>query len=510
MQNNTYSSSNKRIAKNTLFLYFRQILIMIVNLYLARLVLNILGVIDFGIHNVVAGMVLMFSFLSSSMASASQRFFSFNIGQRKTYSLNKIFNIALLIYLLISIIVLVLLETIGSWFLHNKLVIPPDRMNAAILVYQFSVLSFICIILQTPFLSLIISHEDMSLYATVGIVEVFLRLGLIMLIHVISLDKLILYSILLASVTFITTFIYIIFCRFRYDECRIKFLWDRDLFLSMVSFSSWSLLGNLSVVLKTQGINILLNIYFGPVANAASGIANRVNSAVTSFSQNFGTAVRPQIIKLYAANEWNELILLTFRSSKYTSILIIIFFLPLVLEMPIVIKLWLGQAPEHVVAFTRLILLDSLLKALTDPFKTVIQATGKIKNYQMIVGGISLMNIPLSMAIIRIGGGPSSVYFIGILLIIITSFFRIKIVQRQVSFDVLDLINKVFRPLALIIMISLGFSLISIKIFSPSLLRLTITTLISTFSMILSVYALGLSKDEKRYFKNIIRSLKKN
>jgi len=504
MSSNTYSSSNRRIAKNTLLLYFRQILIMLVSLYTVRVILEVLGVEDFGIQNVVAGMVTMFSFLSSSMASASQRFFAFDIGRNQKEKLKLTFNVTLLIYILISGIVLILLETVGLWFLHTQMVIPETRLNAAVVLYHFSVLSFIFTIFKIPFLSLVIAHEDMGVYAGTSIIEVLLKLVLVFLIRIIPIDKLVLYGVLLSIVACINTIIYVVYCRMKYSECRLSIVWEKDLFISILSFSGWSLFGNIANVLKNQGTNILLNIYFGPIVNAAKGIAQQVNSAVTSFSHNFVTAVRPQLIKLYASGSSEEMMKLALQSSKYTSFLLSLFLLPLISETKTILSIWLGQVPDFTVIFLRLILLDALIKSMTEPMMTVIQATGRIKLYQSMVGGTLLLNLPLSSLALWRGASPEVVFIVSIGLTILSSLIRLVIIKKYVLYKISDFLLIVFIPVVFVLATSFTVHYILNIILPPSLLVSVLTSVVSIFILLGLIYFLGMNKQERKTVNTVI------
>ena len=311
-------SNSKRIAKNTLMLYFRQILIMLVSLYTVRVVLNVLGAEDYGIYNVVAGVVTMFSFLSGAMATASQRYFSFDLGKNDTEHLKTTFSVTFQIYLLLAFAIIVLAETVGLWFVNNKLVIPAERMNAANWIFQAAIVSFLLTLITTPYMACIIAHENMNVYAYVSIVEAGLKLAIVFLLKVLPYDKLIVYGLLLASVALINTSIYRLYCHKHYSECKFRFVKDRLLFKEIISYSGWNLFGTVANVAKNQIINILLNIHFGAIVNAARGIASQVNVAVSSFGQNFTTALRPPIIKSYASNEKESAFSLVFRGRKFT------------------------------------------------------------------------------------------------------------------------------------------------------------------------------------------------
>ena len=300
------SSNTKRLAKNTLMLYFRQFLIIVVNLYTVRVVLNTLGASDYGIYNVIAGTVTMLGFLSNSMAMASQRFFSFELGRGDEIVLQKTFAVTLFIYVVLALGVILFAETIGLWFVYNKLVIPPERMSAALWIYQFAILTFVVKILTTPYMSAIIAHEDMSVYAYVSIIEVVLNLLIVFILSVLPYDKLILYGFLMLIVVSINTALYRYYCSRHYKECCFRLLWDKVLLKNIGSYVGWNFFGSFCVMLKDQGVNILLNLFFGTLINAAQAIASQVNGAIMSFAQNFTTALRPQIIKSYAVHKNDE------------------------------------------------------------------------------------------------------------------------------------------------------------------------------------------------------------
>lgn len=322
-------NNSRVLAKNTLLLYFRQILIMAVSLYTARVVLAVLGAEDFGIYNVVAGVVTMFGFLGGAMASSSQRYFSYDLGKKDLKHLEITFSVTFQIYLLIALVVFLFVETAGLWFLNTKLVIPSNRLIAANWIFQAAIISFLLTLITTPFMAIIIAHENMTVYAYVSIVEVALKLGIVVLLKYLPYDKLIVYGILLSLVSFINTAIYRFYCHKHYSECKVRFVCDGKLFKEIIAYSGWNLFGNLAAIFKNQGINILLNLHFGAIVNAARGIAGQVNSAVMSFSNNFSTALRPQVIKTYAVNQKEDTMRLVFRVCKFTFFLMYIFTLPL-------------------------------------------------------------------------------------------------------------------------------------------------------------------------------------
>lgn len=429
-------NNSRVLAKNTLLLYFRQILIMAVSLYTARVVLAVLGAEDFGIYNVVAGVVTMFGFLGGAMASSSQRYFSYDLGKKDLKHLEITFSVTFQIYLLIALVVFLFVETAGLWFLNTKLVIPSNRLIAANWIFQAAIISFLLTLITTPFMAIIIAHENMTVYAYVSIVEVALKLGIVVLLKYLPYDKLIVYGILLSLVSFINTAIYRFYCHKHYSECKVRFICDGKLFKEIIAYSGWNLFGNLAAIFKNQGINILLNFHFGAIVNAARGIAGQVNSAVMSFSNNFSTALRPQVIKTYAANQKEDTMRLVFRGCKFTFFLMYIFTLPLCLEMKSILSLWLKNPPEYAIVFTQLVLIDALIDSISYPLMTLAQATGKIRLYQAVVGGILLLNLPVSYVALRFDAPAYSVMLVAVVFS--------PIMPKRRSFFYKDLSNKKF------------------------------------------------------------------
>lgn len=427
-------SNTKRIARNTLLLYFRQILIMAVSLYTVRVVLNVLGAEDYGIYNVVAGVVTMFGFLSGAMATASQRYFSFDLGKGDTENLKKTFSVTLTIYALLALLIVILAETVGLWFVYNKLVIPLERLTAAKWIYQAAVASFLFTLITTPYMSAIIAHENMDVYAYVSIVEVVLKLGIVFLLQVLPFDKLIVYGFLLLAVAVINTSLYRLYCVKKYTECRFRFLWDKKLFIEIFSYTGWNTFGAAVGVFKFQLVNILLNQYFSPVLIAARGIASQVNSAVSSFAINFSNAVRPQIIKLYAAEQKKEMLTFMFTSARYTFFLMFLLAVPLCFEMNSVLGLWLKNVPENTVIFTQLLLIDVMIDSISYNLGIGIQATGRIKWYQIIIGGLLMLNLPVSWILLALGFVPTSVFIVGIVITFIAFICRLFFLKYLLDF----------------------------------------------------------------------------
>lgn len=499
--------NNKRIAKNTLFLYVRMILIMGVSLFTVRVVLNTLGVVDFGIYNVVGGVVTMFSFLSGTMATASQRYFSFELGNNNLDKLKKIFSTTLFIYFIIAFVIIVIAETLGLWFLNTKMTIPPDRMNSARYVFQFSIFSFILTILTIPYKSLIIAYEQMKIYAYISIIEVVLNLLIVYLLLISAFDKLKLYSILMFGVTFIITLVYRIYSQKRYVISHFSFYWDKQLFKEILSYSGWNLFGALAGVFNNQGVNILLNVFFGPAVNAARAITYQINGALSQFVNNFIIATRPQIIKYYASNQKTQMMKLAFQSSKFSYYLLFILSMPVLIETGIIFSVWLKQIPEYAIIFTRLIIISTLIDVLSYPLMTLAHATGKIKLYQSVIGSVMLLNLPLSYVFLKLGYQPQIVFYLGIVNSILCLILRLFLLNRMVELPIKKYILDVGVSVTFVSISSYLLPIVISNQMNESIGRLLIVTIAGSLFSILSIYIVGLSKTEKEYSLNLIKNL---
>jgi O-antigen/teichoic acid export membrane protein len=470
---------------------------MLVSLYTVRVVLNTLGSEDYGIYNVVAGVVTMFGFLSNSMASASQRYFSFELGRGDYEQLKKTFSLSLTIYIFIGLLILLLAETIGLWFVSNKLVIPDTRMGAVRRIYQFALLSFLLTMITTPYMASVIAHENMSVYAYVSILEVILRLFIVYILRIISIDKLELYGFLMFIVAFINTSIYRFICTKKYNECRFKLYWNYALFKELTGYVGWNFFGSISAIVKDQGINILLNMYFGPVVNGARAVAMQINSAVLNFAQNFTTAVRPQIVKSYASGNQSQMLSIVFYSTKITFFLLLFFILPLQLELHFVLHLWLKQIPEYVLIFTRIMLGNALIDSISYPLMGASQATGRIALYQMVVGGISILNLPIALIVLIIGLSAVSVQIVGIGLSLAAFFARIIILSRQLQFSIYHYLKNTLTAIVLAVIAGSVIPAVFVFLYPAGIIRLFITILISTISLGIAVFFIGFSAHER-------------
>lgn len=500
-------SDNKRIAKNTMFLYFRMMLVMLVNLYTSRIVLQNLGVEDYGIYNVVGGIVTMFTFLNGSLGAATSRYITFELGRKNFQRLNHIFNVALIIHICIAVIIVLLAETIGLWFFYEKMTIPADRLDAALWVYQISIITCFVSLTQVPYNATIIAHENMKIYAWVGIGEVLGKLVIVYLLLVSPIDRLIFYALLLCILQVSIMLFYRIFCNRNYNESKIRLCGDKSLYKEMFGYAGSDLIGNISVLAQGQGLNILLNMFFGPVVNAARGIAYQVQGAVMQFSNNFMTAVKPQIIKLYAENKVDEMMKLVYKSSCFSYYLMWIITFPIFLESDYILTLWLGEYPDHTVNFLRLILILCLIQTLKTPRTTVFHATGHIKWTNIIVGSILCAAFPLAYLFLKLGCSPESVFWASNITMVVSEIASVVVLKRYVRFSARNYLMSVHGRCLIVTTVSFVVPyLIYRNIMETSFLRLILTACITTMFSVTTIWFIGLDKDSKASLKKIIKS----
>ncbi len=502
------SQNNKRIAKNTLMLYFRMILTMLVSLYTSRVVLNTLGVEDFGIYNVVGGFVSMFGFLNSAMASATQRFLSFEIGKGDRDQLRNVFSMSVNIHFLIAFIILILAETVGLWFVNSQLTIPSGRMGAAQWVYQFSILAMMVYMVSVPYNAMIIAHERMNVFAWVSIVEVSLKLFIVFMLQWFGFDKLKFYAVLTFCVSLIIRFIYGIYCSKNFKESKFRYFWDKPLFKTLVSYAGWNLWGNIAAVLKDQGVNVLLNMFFGPVVNAARGIAYQVSSAVNQFVANFQMAMNPQIIKSYAINDLKYMHQLIYRGAKYSFFLLFTLSLPILLETEQILRLWLKTVPEYTVIFTRLVIINVLIDCISGPLMTAAQASGKIKLYQSIVGGLLILNLPVSYLFLKLGFQPQITIYISIGISGLALLLRLLILKNLVKLKIENFFYQVILKITSVSIFAVIIPLLFYIFMNISILRCIIVVFTAIVSSLNVIFFFGLSRDEKIFFSKGLKKLK--
>ena len=500
----TETNTTKRIAKNTLMLYFRQILIMIVSLYTVRVVLNTLGAEDYGIYNVVAGVVVLFSFVNNAMATATQRFLNFNLGKNDTEKTRQTYSASLLIHIGIALIFVVLAETVGLWFVNTKLNIPLERHSAAMWCYQFSIITTVFNILRVPYNAVIIAYEKMSFFAWVSIVEAVLKLLVVYLLIISPLDKLVAYVILLTLVSIIILFCYKIYCNNKFEIAHYKKVTDYSLVKEILGFSGWSLFGATANVANNQGTNIVLNMFTNVTVNAAMGIANQVNNAVYSFVSNFQTAFKPQLVKSYAAGEKEEFNNLIIRSAKFSFYLLWIIVLPLTLNLDFVLQIWLKNVPDFSIGFVKLILIYSLFESINGPLWLAVQATGKIKKYQIIVSCLIFSNLPLSIIAFSLGANPYWVLLIRIILECFITMFRLLYLNKTQKFSVISYVKNVMIPVLIVMIVSFIITSLVSSCFS-GLVFFFGSCAISVIVNMLLVCLVGINKNERKMIVNFFK-----
>jgi O-antigen/teichoic acid export membrane protein len=482
---------------------------MLVSLYTVRVVLNTLGAQDYGIYNVVGGVVVMFSFLNSAMTSATQRFLNFAMGQGDIEQTRNVYSISFIIHILIAILVIILAETIGLWFFYTWINLPPERQSAALVVYQFSIVVTVINILQIPYQATIIAYEKMSFFAFLSIIESILKLGIVFLLPIILFDRLIIYSLLVSISGIAIFFVYKIYCNRTFVTSCFRYCKDKYLFRQLIGFSGWSIFGGVATVSRNQGINILINIFYGVTVNAAMGIAMQVNAAVYKFVENFQLAFKPQIIKSYAAENYNYFMSLLFRTSKLSFYLLFFFALPLYINANFVLRIWLKNVPEYTVIFTRLILLFSLIDVMSGSLYASIQATGDIKKYQAIGCCFIFANIPLSLLFLKMGFSPVWVLIVKVGLGFFMFVWRIFFVMKRINILILDYLREVIIPILIVTVISIcvtGF----LHNLNDNLLKLMMSCIISSLSIACSVYLIGLSSHERNQLQIWIKNKFKN
>jgi O-antigen/teichoic acid export membrane protein len=507
-----HQTKNKRIAKNTALLYFRMIFILLVSLYTTRIILKVLGVEDYGIHNVVAGTVTMLSFLTSAISSSSLRFLSFELGKRNFYQFNLTFSTSINIQILISVLVIIIFETLGLWFINSQLNIPENRLDAANWAFQFSVLTIIVAMFRVPYNSVIISFEKMNVYAYLSIIDVLLKLILVFSLEKFSnVDSLKLYSGLLFLTSLITTLLYWLYVKKYIKECFYMFVFDKKLFKKLLNFTGWNLWGNVASITYSQGILIILNIFLGPLINSAMAIAFQVKAAVRSLILNFQTAMNPQIIKSFAENEINYMHRIIFTGSKFSYYIMLIVCLPFILNMEKILDLWLLEVPDFTIILCKLVLIEVIINSISGPLMTGAQASGFIKKYQVVVGGLLLLILPISYFFISAGYPPETTLYISIIISFIAFFARLYIISPLIMLSKIQFIKQVNLPVLYITILLVGTNTIIHDFIENDFIEIFLINFVLIIFNLIIIYFIGLKKGERLFFKNQIHSiLKKN
>ena len=505
---NSLSDNNKRIAKNTLYMYIRMLIVILVSLYTTRVVLQTLGIDDYGIYNVVGGIVVLFSFIHLGLAGAARRFILAELAVGNLDSQKKIFSTAVNAHLLIVVIIIVLGETVGLWILYNYMNIPADRMHAASIVYQMSLLAAVLSILQSPFNAVVISHEKMSVYAFISIVDVLLKLGIVFIIKVADYDKLILYAVLLVLVNIINIVFYYVYCHRTFLMCRYVKTKDKKAFKSLMGYVGWTVFGTGANVLSRQGVSILVNNFYNVAVNSAIGISNTVVSTASQFVNNFQIAFGPQITKNYISGNYADLNSLVIRSSRYSSMLVLLILIPVTFVISDLLYLWLGKYPEYTEEFCIITLVCVFFESITNPLTGVITSDSKIGKYQTIISLVYLSNILFCWIALLMGALPFFVVLIRLVLDFVLISVRLTMIKKKVlTFPVFLWIKKVIINGLLII---LGCTpLVFIKIFidfQNVVGRFMLQSFICVIWVLLLLWFWGLTQTERTFALNKVKS----
>ena len=499
------SRNTRRIAKNTLMLYVRMLVLMLVGLYTSRVVLASLGENDFGIYDVVGGVVAMFTIISGSLNSAITRFITFEMGKGDEARLDKVYSTAVLIQIALSVIVVALAEPVGLWFIENKMTIDPERIPAAVTVLHFSLASFVINLLSVPQMASITAHEKMSAYAYIGLLDGFLRLGVAFLISRSSSDRLVMYAALMMVSVLIVRSAYGLYCRKHFPECRFRRVRDLSLIKEMFSFAGWNFIGVSSGVLRDQGGKILINLFAGTAVNAARGVAMQLNGAVQGFVTNFMTAVNPQITKSYASGDHGYMSYLISKSSRMSYYLLYILALPVLFNTEYILDLWLKDVPEHSALFVQLFLVYTLSEALSTPLITAQLATGNIRNYQLVVGGLQLLNIPVSYVFLKMGAIPEVTVMVSIAISQICLFARLYMLKGMIALPAGEFLRKVYLNVVGVTGLSLILPLAICRFLPVGFPGFLASAAICMFSAGISILAAGLSRGERSELLSMLK-----
>ena len=492
-------SNNKRIAKNTLLLYFRMLFMMVVSLYTSRVILNALGVEDFGIYNVVGGVVAMFTVISGSLSAAICRFITYELGKGDQSKLNKIFSASVTIQLALSLIIVVLIESVGVWFLNVKMTIPADRMVAANWVLQFSIITFVINLISVPYNAAIIAHERMSAFAYISILEAVCKLAIAFLIMVSPIDKLVFYAILMCAVSVLIRFTYGHYCKKHFTECTYHFHWDKDILKKMFGFAGWNFIGASSAVLRDHGGNIVINLFYGPSVNAARGIAIQVNNAIMGFVSNFMTALNPQITKSYASGDREYMMTLLFQGARLSFYMLLLLSLPVLVNTHYIMVLWLKLVPEHAVFFVKLILVFAMSESISNPLITAMLATGKIRNYQIVVGGLQMMNLPISYVCLRLGCIPETVLIVAIVISQCCLAARLYMLRGMIGLSSIQYLKKVYFNVIVVALLSLAVPGLLSKCVDDSFLSFVLLSLVAVVCTVIVEFYVGCNGKERAF-----------
>ena len=496
------ASNTSRIAKNTLLLYFRMLLTMGVTLYTSRVILNALGIEDYGIYNVVGGVVAMFGILSGSLSAAISRFITFELGKGDLDKLKRIFCTSVNIQVILIAIITILMETIGIWFLNNKMVIPEERLGAANWVFQFSVITFALNLLSVPYNAVIIAHEKMAAFAYISIIDCTLKLIVAFIIAYNPFDRLVYYGLLIMIVGLINRMMYAIYSKRHFEEATYRMIFDKGLMKEMFGFAGWNFIGSSASILRDQGGNMVLNLFFGPVVNASRGIAVQINSALHSFVNSFMTALNPQITKSYAQENHEYMMKLIFAGSRFSFFLLLLLSLPIFFSTHYILELWLKQVPEYSVVFVQLVMVFTLHESLANPLITAMLATANIKKYQIVAGGLNSLNLPVSYLLLYYGCEPYFVFITAIIFSFLVQAVRLWLLRDMINLDVLKYIKDVYGNVISVTAVAVTLPLVLCLKLQDGLQSFLLLSSLAIVCTSVAVFFVGCKKEERVFVLN--------
>ncbi len=500
------TDDNRRIARNTMYLYIRTFITMVIGLYTSRKILELLGVTDFGIFNIVGGITVMLTFLNGSIGTAIQRYLTFELGRKDYEAYNRVFNTSLIIQAALALVLIVLAETVGLWFVNTQLVIPPDRMTAANCVYQVTVLCTIMSIMTGPFAASITAHERMHIVAYVGMGEATVKLVLVLLLGVVPWDRLMTWSGMFFIISFSVMAFQIIYCHRQFPHCRVTLRRDRSLLRSMLSFSGWNLFGTIAWLLKDQGANVVLNLFGGPAVNAARGVSYQVKSAIVGLTNGFQNAVNPQLVKNYAADDVGATHRLLCVSSRISYFLLLLPAIPVCFECSYLLGLWLVEVPDMTVVFTVLVVIETLCEVFSGPLINTLMATGRIKWYQIIVGSTLLINVPVSYLLLWLGFPIYAPFVVGIAFIVTCNVQRLILCRHQTGLSLRNYFATVIARCLLVTAVAAVLPLVVSLTMPDGFVRLMVMIAVSMLSTTATIWILGLTPTERQFVKESIRT----
>lgn len=504
------ANQNTTIAKNTLFLSLRMVFVLFVSLYTSRVFLNVLGVEDYGISNVVAGFVSMFSFLNTSLANAIQRFYNAELGKNGSKGITKVYNTSLVIQGIIALFVVALLESVGLWYLYEKMVIPSDRFEVAFWLYQFSTISAAVVIMQSPFTAAVMAYERMNTYAVISILEVILKLGFALALPYISIDRLLMYGAFYMVLSILTFLSYFIYSKKEFKELHFQRSYNKSMFKDMISFSGWNLCGTFACMIREQGLNMVLNIFFGPIVNAARGVAYQVSGALQGFVSNLSLAAKPQMVQSFATGDSSRTIKLMYTMSKLSFIFLFVLSVPVIFNIDYILHLWLGNVvPDHAANFVILVIITNFMNNLNAPLSNVVYATGKMRNYEVTFSVINLLIIPISFIVLKLEAPAEMAFIVYLVMTVFVQIGCLLVIQTLTKISLSDYFMSLIVPIVIVACITLPLIYIINFYLQQNLIGIVIEYIVITLLSSVLFYYVVLDSTEKIFVNNIIYKLKK-